>query len=372
MPSFTKSDWVAFISVLICIITTISGQEWIKEYPQASAILATALVALNMVLQAIQGKNLAKAKASLKEANQRLESAKLKIQSEGLVGDPLPTPVPDPTPPIPVSPQIHAIITVIAMVVIAVINGLKPTPTPTPEPVPVPIPVPAPSPVPVPTPTPIPTPVPNTELSGPMGPIEVGDFARYDVPTGVSEIKWRVIARNAKEYDPQIDLSGIRSETAHVRSSRPGDYFVIVCGIQNNHLVQWEKELTISGIAPPPTPPKPPIPPKPEPEPPVVAGKRKVIIVRESSKDDAAMSRLLINLRDGTAADYLKSKGHLLDVLDADQLKPSDPWQPLLTDVTLPAAFYVDTETNTIVYKENLAKTVTADNVIETLKRHGG
>jgi hypothetical protein len=131
--------------------------------------------------------------------------------------------------------------------------------------------------------------------------------------------------------------------------------------------------LIVSGKGPQP-PPKPPVvvPDPPGPTPPVVDGKRSLVIVSESSKDKGEFSRLLINLRDGSAASYLKSKGHTFDWLDADQMKSDDPWREQFTAAELPVAFIIDTQTNTVLKKEPIAESTTADNLIEAVKRQGG
>lgn len=133
--------------------------------------------------------------------------------------------------------------------------------------------------------------------------------------------------------------------------------------------------IVVSGHGPQP-PPVVVVPPGPKPTPvvpPVVeTGKRSIVIVRESADDKPWFSRLAINLRDGTAAKYLADNGHSLTILDDEQLTDGDGWKSQVSGMTLPVAFYIDTATNTVVFKESIKADTTADNVIETLKRNGG
>jgi len=176
-----------------------------------------------------------------------------------------------------------------------------------------------------------------------------------------------------------VDVS-VREDGYYVTFTAPVDGNWLFTAAVNNPepagppLVAQRWVVVGHGPRPPPGP-MPPEPPGPEPEPapptPQV-GKRLIVIVSESGKHDGAFSRLLVNMRDGSAADYLKSKGHRFDWLDVDQLKADDPWKSHVEGMTLPAAFYIDVTTNTVVHRESLSKTTTADNVIETLKRNGG
>lgn len=131
--------------------------------------------------------------------------------------------------------------------------------------------------------------------------------------------------------------------------------------------------LVVSGKGPQP-PPVVVVPPGPKPDvPPVVeAGKRAIVIVSESAKDKPWFSRMLTNLREGHSAKYLTDNGHTLTWLDSDQITDGDGWKQQLTGLTLPAAFYIDPATNTVVFKESLKADTTADNIIETIKRNGG
>lgn len=120
-----------------------------------------------------------------------------------------------------------------------------------------------------------------------------------------------------------------------------------------------------------------PVPPKP-PEPPVpVSGKRAVLILRETADATDRTRALIVGLRAGAQASYLKSKGHSLTILDDDTVdkdgKPVlDKWTPHIAGLTLPVCIVYDPETRTILDKQSLPAAATADTVIEFLKRAGG
>lgn len=133
------------------------------------------------------------------------------------------------------------------------------------------------------------------------------------------------------------------------------------------------------GIDPDPTPiPPGPDPPKPDPPiPPVVAGPRTIILLRESAEDTPSMGRLINSLQAGKAREYLRSKGHSCFVLDDDAVnsagQPSElvaKWKAFL-DVPLPAVAILDDKQN-VLFKISLAEGTTADDVISWLKSKGG
>lgn len=151
----------------------------------------------------------------------------------------------------------------------------------------------------------------------------------------------------------------------------------------------WTRFVVVSDSPGPviPTPPQPvpplPVPPQPQPPqptpPPAVEGKRAMLIVRESGDDTPAFARLVNALRNGPSADYLKSKGHSFDMLDAQAQDENDQpspivkaWEPFYRDLTLPVLLIVDPATRQLVHREALGPAATADSVIATLKGHGG
>jgi len=150
----------------------------------------------------------------------------------------------------------------------------------------------------------------------------------------------------------------------------------------------WTRTIYVTdGVLPPkpPVPPTPvpvpptPVPPLPPPLPPVVEGKRALLIVHEASQPHLEFSQLITNLQAGEQSKYLASKGHTVSILDTDSKGPDgspsknlEAWRPFFSGLTLPALFIIDPATKTIVHKESLPQTATADSVLATLKANGG
>lgn len=100
------------------------------------------------------------------------------------------------------------------------------------------------------------------------------------------------------------------------------------------------------------------------PTPPVVEGKRRVVILRESGDDMPADARLYVQLRNDATAAYLKSKGHTLEIADATD-------NPLFTDgMPLPALLIFDSATGANV--ATLPRPATSAAILEAVKQHGG
>lgn len=140
--------------------------------------------------------------------------------------------------------------------------------------------------------------------------------------------------------------------------------------------------LIVVGNAPPVVvPPGPVIPPDVPPVvvPPVVQGPRKVLIIRESTRDTPEFARLLIAIRNGEPANYLASHKHRLYTLDDNDKdmngQPTplvEKWRPHYADMTLPVVFILD-DKGALVHKQELPPT--ADNpatILDILKAHGG
>lgn len=119
--------------------------------------------------------------------------------------------------------------------------------------------------------------------------------------------------------------------------------------------------------------PEPPIPVPPTP--PVVEGKRDVVIVHESADKTPEFGSLVVELRKpGTNADnYLKSKGHTLTILD-DELLRESRWNSLLGSRLdrLPRLFIVDPRTNAILFEVAIPPGYTADQITERIRETGG
>ncbi len=103
-----------------------------------------------------------------------------------------------------------------------------------------------------------------------------------------------------------------------------------------------------------------------------VPGVRQVVIVHEAQEQTPEFSRMAVALRVGKPAEYLKSKGHTLLILDDDAIaadgKPSpllDPFRPLN-----PPELIVVKPPASVLYRGKLPDT--ADEVIAEVQRHGG
>ena len=111
------------------------------------------------------------------------------------------------------------------------------------------------------------------------------------------------------------------------------------------------------------------------PTPPVVEGKRLVVIVANLKDTDPARAAMFNDLRTGAEAGYLSSKGHQLLILDADQETADggpDPFVAKLkaTGESLPAEFVLDLQTKSIIAKQALPASAAA--VVEFVKGNGG
>jgi hypothetical protein len=103
--------------------------------------------------------------------------------------------------------------------------------------------------------------------------------------------------------------------------------------------------------------------PAPPPTPPVVEGKRRIVILHESGDDDPAQARLYVQLRGSAVAPYLASKGHKLDILDATD-------NPLANGLTLPAMLILDASTGAKIATLPLPASTAA--FLEAVKSNGG
>jgi hypothetical protein len=139
-----------------------------------------------------------------------------------------------------------------------------------------------------------------------------------------------------------------------------------------------ERGVTLSitiddGVKPPvPPTPEPPKPPEPVP-PPVVEGPRSVLIIRESAADSPEFARLLVGIRNGEAAGYLKARGHKLYILDDDAIDAvTDKWRPHYAGLSLPAVFIIS-DKGELVHKQAIDGKASDPNVVlDILKAHGG
>jgi hypothetical protein len=167
-------------------------------------------------------------------------------------------------------------------------------------------------------------------------------------------------------------------------NSVPGIY--TACIVVYNAETKAQEKSTFAihvGVAPAPVPVPPgPVPPEPQPPtptPPVVEGKRAVLIIRESADSTPEVARMITGLRNAPHADYLKSKGHTLSILDDDAVdaigQPSPlvaAWREHFAGMTFPVVFILDPNGPKLIHKESLSATAGADAVMGLLKKHGG
>lgn len=175
-----------------------------------------------------------------------------------------------------------------------------------------------------------------------------------------------------------IDLSTGRRTTDTTLESllpklKPGKYGYQ--GIPKPGEIGTNGTITIADGTTPPEPPPPPVvvPPPPVVVPPVEVGSRQVLLIRESSKDTPELSRLLVGIRNGEPASYLKSKGHRFFVLDADDKTPLvEKWAQHYSGMTLPVVIVLSAK-GELVHKEAIpATSADPSAVLNILKAHGG
>lgn len=148
-------------------------------------------------------------------------------------------------------------------------------------------------------------------------------------------------------------------------SGTPGTFtFYLAASDEDESILARHRVIIGQRPVPPPGPG--PVP-TPVPVPVPVSEKRCVLIVYESKAVTPAESRTYTNLRDGTAAAYLKSKGHMLDICDQNK-PPANKYAPF---GKLPELLIFDAA-NPAVPLFRGPMPATADNVIEQLTRTGG
>lgn len=118
-------------------------------------------------------------------------------------------------------------------------------------------------------------------------------------------------------------------------------------------------------------------PPEP-PTPPVVEGKRLVVVLHEVDDDSSAFNNFRVSTaNNSTAAQWFRSQGHVIQFLEEEQKGSDGQPLPLVESlkalgVGVPAVFILDPTTKAVLYKQKLEPSVTADNLVEYTKRGGG
>lgn len=190
------------------------------------------------------------------------------------------------------------------------------------------------------------------QQSAPYDPI----VATCDAPEG-AQILW--------ESDPATQFETVDGGRRIFIWAPPGNH-ELRCDVFS---VDWESKqfsvarhraaFTVGGVEPTPTP-----------TPPV--GKLTAVIVHETEDDTASLSRAFVALRSGPSADWLKSQGHSLAIVDDDSTdvdgQPLKILQPLKAlGVAMPALFVLDS-TNRVVLQQTLPPDVTASGVISLIQ----
>jgi len=109
-----------------------------------------------------------------------------------------------------------------------------------------------------------------------------------------------------------------------------------------------------------------------------VPGPRDVFIVRNTADDSPELARLMVNLRDGKSAEYLKEKQHNLRIVSYDAVdkdgKPSSEVSALravIGDKSRPVVV-VSVKDGAVIHCEAIPMGMTDEQFISLLKRHGG
>ena len=155
--------------------------------------------------------------------------------------------------------------------------------------------------------------------------------------------------------------------------SKPGVYVLGLADTNQGTLTL--RRVTVGPVVPipDPTPTPPPGPPMP------AAGKRIALLVREASDVTPKMNLTELALRDGPAAEYLKSEGHSLLILSDDRGLPSsaskatkDAWEKVKHQ-KLPALAIIDAEGQSgELFVGSIDPDATPETILDIIKEHGG
>ena len=146
-------------------------------------------------------------------------------------------------------------------------------------------------------------------------------------------------------------------------------------------IVDIEHATLVTGLGPQPPTPDPNDPVEPDtPTPPVTTGKRFALLLYETTTQSVEMGRMLVLLRRGPSADYLASKGHMLDILDINLVDPSknkpsptiEKYRADIAGMQLPVLIVADRATGKLISKDTLPATAKDTDVIDAIKKAGG
>ena len=157
--------------------------------------------------------------------------------------------------------------------------------------------------------------------------------------------------------DPKLLQPGVWDNRTFLifQAGQPGSYGIFVSWLDSTN--QMKKYVIDTGGEPDPNPF-----PQPNPQPNPTPGKRKIIILEESSQRTAAQAKIILSQK---LRSYLESKKHQFALKDIDQIVPP----AIAPSSDLPRLIIEDGAGN-VVYQCPLPETV--DSVIETIKAHGG
>ena len=190
-----------------------------------------------------------------------------------------------------------------------------------------------------------------------------GGKAKFRIDPALQEVRLDLL------FPPEV-ASQARGKV--LQGAIPGRYKVEAWNAKDSEAsdiaVCW---VVIAGTPPGPVIPDPP---KPDPlviVPPIPAGPRQVLILRESSEDTPTLARLFTSLQAGKLNAYLRSKGHSAFVLDDDdESQKVKDWNKAL-GIKLPALAILD-DKGAILYKTTLPDNASDEDVMTVLKAWEG
>lgn len=240
-------------------------------------------------------------------------------------------------------------------------------------------------PVPVVPPAPVP-PTPIASIKTPTKSIS-SFFATVRFPTnGVNTWTTNFPLVEGKEFEPEKLPLGPGLEFWIFQDPPPGAYlFKLRSQIPSidpplDPFQEVEAATIVVGINPTPVPPTPdPVDPVDPEKPHPTTGKRFVLLVRDTSIQSIEQGRMYNLLRTGAAADYLKSKGHQLDMLDPDAIDETggksatlEKYRSQIVGMAMPVVVVADLATGKLISKTSLPATAKADDVVALVKAAGG
>lgn len=215
------------------------------------------------------------------------------------------------------------------------------------------------------------------QVVAPVEPVPIGGFADVEI-RGLENPESMAYSVVPSTRVRVYSAWGSSDPILAIATNQPGTWTIVVAAIEGDKVWQQAVPLVIGdGVKPDPIDPD--IPTPPVPPDPIEAGKRTLLLIRETADSTPAMRSLVTLLRTGTNAEYLRSKGHELAILDDDTVGPDgqpapvlEAWRQHFAGMSLPVLILIDQQTGELVHKLELPATATAADVIAALKEHGG